>query len=87
MSANIYEDELKNGQIAFSSTFFDDITNSTLISLTAIKERKFLSRAISAEEVATLNNSSEWFFFWIENPNEKARIKSRTNRRKNNSVW
>jgi|GEM_PF-4820939 hypothetical protein len=38
-----------------SSTFFDDITNSNMISLSVIKERKFVSRAISETEAIGLN--------------------------------
>lgn len=81
----IYEEMLRNWQIAMISTFFDDITNANLISLTVIKERNLISRAIWADEAALLQNTVESYFFWMENPNQKARLKNQKNKSK--SVW
>jgi len=82
----IYEDELRNGQIAFSSTFFDDITNSTLIAHTVIKERKLLSRAISAETIDIIENTAEAFFAGMEDPNKKFQL-NKEKLRRDRSVW
>jgi len=56
----IYEIETRNGTMAFESTYFDDITNATLIALLVIQKRNLVARATTYQD-NTIN---------IKNPTE-----------------
>ena len=82
----LYEDALRNGDTAMKTTFFDDIANSNMISLYAIKERKLISRAVSEIEHELISNTVEWYFAWLDDSNAKYRVAKQAQQR-NNSVW
>ena len=87
----IYEDELRNWNMAMTSTFFDDITNAELISIYAIKERNLLSRSLAedTDNITVVGNKTEARFANVEKWEDEVirYAKHMKKKKQNNSVW